>query len=66
MTRFYCAATSCIFYEMGYTSRPPDEGNCTRKDTQIDATGKCRDYKKGKEWKDRSTAERWDKKESEK
>jgi hypothetical protein len=41
MTRFYCAVTTCKNYEMGYTSRPADEGNCTREDTQINAQGVC-------------------------
>jgi hypothetical protein len=41
MTRFYCAVTTCKNYEMSYTSRPADEGNCTREDTQINAQGVC-------------------------
>jgi hypothetical protein len=41
MTRFYCAVTTCKNYEMCYTSRPADEGNCTREDTQINAQGVC-------------------------
>jgi len=43
MTRFYCGCVDCKYYEMSYTSRPSDDGNCTREDTQIDKQGNCRD-----------------------
>jgi len=42
MTRFYCDASTCKYYEMPYTSRPKDEGNCTREDTQL-INGVCRE-----------------------
>lgn len=48
MTRFYCACTDCEFYKMGYTHRGPEDGNCTKEETQIckhDGVPVCEGYK---------------------